>query len=123
MKSCQINLCNIFLTNDFVRFYSILLCPVSFPNHEIFCSSHNQNTGQHNTWVKRKTFFSLFPHFVWTAMHRTVQNKNTYALIQRALLPIFLSLTKKNNSEVRKYVQRCIIFSVNYLQYMPNTLH
>lgn len=48
---------------------------------ELFCSPHNQSTIQPNRWVKRNTLFSLPPHFVWTVMHKTVQNKTIYTLI------------------------------------------
>lgn len=52
------------------------------PKQELFCSLHNQNTIQHNRWVKRNTLFSLFPlFFFWTVMHKPVQNKTIYTLI------------------------------------------
>lgn len=61
------------MTNAFVCFDSIPVCP----KQEVFCSPHNQSTIQPNRWVdgEKKHTVLPFPHFVWTVVHKTVQNK------------------------------------------------
>lgn len=109
MKSCQINLSTV----SSCGFWSMTLyvftayCYVPYlPSTMGYFAHHTTKRVDNIIDVWRGTPSSpFFPHFFWTAMPRTVQNKTTYALIHKALLSICYHLPSSHSFFVSKYIQ------------------